>query len=680
MWWWKRRPRVALALGAVLASITVLGAMSAAGALPIPLPLVGSSGNGLNDLAALGQGLGQSVPRAPTQKNAEPPLQATPLGACGPGSNPEPGIDGRVPSGTGANGLWCNMVEVAHQGTSGGFKVFRYVDTEGHVCAFYDTALLFPTNAINPGGASLGVAVLDMSDPAHPVQTATLTQLPMMTPHESLNLNVARGLLAAVNGNPATEPGLFSIYDVHKDCRHPVLDNTSLVARFGHESGFSLDGKTFYATSTALPSVTAIDVSDPTHPHAIWQGDEVIHGMQLSDDGTRAYAADPTGGDMAILDTSQIQNRVANPQVREISRLTWTSASIPQNAIPFTENGHPYVLEFDEYTQGTINPAGDRDAVGAGRIIDIANEAHPVVVADLRLAIDQEAAHKAAGAAGDPGTQSPAQGYAAHYCNIPTRVNPKLIACSFIASGLRVFDISDLLHPKEVGYFVAPTTPNTETGYNGSDYAMSMPAFDTARHEIWYSDGGTGFYVVQLVNGKWPGSAVTPLPGANKGCPTATGRLSGRKLGPVALGMSRTAARRAYTRSSSHRRVNMDYFCLTPIGVRIGYGLGKVARRFSAAQQHQFGGKVVLMLTSNTFYSLRGVLPGMKLATARRRVKLSRGIRIGANTWYLFAANASRGVLKVRHGVVQEVGLAPKALTARPKQAFRFLDGFPPSA
>ncbi len=181
-------------------------------------------------------------------------------------------MDGRVPSGSGNGGLWCNMSVVSHQGTSGGFKTFRYIDAQGHVCAFYDTALLFPTNAINPAGASLGVAVLNMADPTHPVQTDTLTQVPMMTPHESLNLNTTRGLLAAVNGNPSHRAGLVSIYDVHRDCLHPTLDSTSLVARFGHESGFSPDGRTFYATSTSLPSVTAVDVSDPKHPHAIWQG------------------------------------------------------------------------------------------------------------------------------------------------------------------------------------------------------------------------------------------------------------------------------------------------------------------------------------------------------------------------------------------------------------------------
>src|SRR5204862_466070 len=107
--------------------------------------------------------------------------------------------------------------------------------------------------------------------------------------HESLNLNQARGLLAAVTGNPATYPGLVSIYDVHNDCRHPVLQSTAPVARLGHESGFSIDGHTFYATGTATQSITAIDVTDPQNPHAVWQGNVLSHGMQLSDDGNRAY-------------------------------------------------------------------------------------------------------------------------------------------------------------------------------------------------------------------------------------------------------------------------------------------------------------------------------------------------------------------------------------------------------
>ena len=45
-------------------------------------------------------------------------------------------------------------------------------------------------------------------------------------------------------------------------------------------------------------------------------------------------------GQMLILDTSQIQARKPNPQVSEMSRLTWGPVTIPQNAIPITIHGH----------------------------------------------------------------------------------------------------------------------------------------------------------------------------------------------------------------------------------------------------------------------------------------------------------------------------------------------------
>lgn len=489
--------------GALLVALLVLLLAPASGMAQGPF-------GPLNDLAALGAGTGQTPNTVPLQKPPAPPMDAVPPAQCGPNSKPQPSIDGRVPAGSATDGLWCNVQLLSHQGTSGGFKVLRYVDGAGHECAYYDTALLFPMNAFNLNSQGVGVAVLDMTDPTKPVQTDTLTAPPMLTPHESLNLSPARGLLAAVSGNPAFYPGDVAIYDISQDCRHPVEDFDGLLAKAGHESGFSLDGKTFYATGTGYQTITAIDVTDPKAPHVISQINEYSHGMSLSDDGNRAYIADPIQHSMAIFDTSEIQARKPDPQVREISRITWDRASIPQNAIPFTENGHPYVLEFDEYNQSTLSPNGDPNNVGAGRIIDIANEQSPRIVGNLRLQIDQPQEH--AQYASDPGAQGQmnggAQGYAAHYCNIPTRVDPKIVACSFIASGLRVFNISDLAHPKEVAYFVAPTKAKPENGYEASDFAMSQPAFVPQRHEVWFTDGPSGFYALRLTNGAWPTSGV----------------------------------------------------------------------------------------------------------------------------------------------------------------------------
>ena len=71
---------------------------------------------------------------------------------------------------------------IGHSGSTGGFRVHRYVDAAGHECAYYDTALLFPTNALSLSGEPTGVAVLDMTDPAKPVRTATLVTPAMQTP------------------------------------------------------------------------------------------------------------------------------------------------------------------------------------------------------------------------------------------------------------------------------------------------------------------------------------------------------------------------------------------------------------------------------------------------------------------------------------------------------------------
>src|SRR4051794_38894735 len=68
---------------------------------------------------------------------------------CGPGALEETSIDGRVPSSDYSSGRYrqgyrCNTAQVSHQGATGGFKVHRYVDPAGHVCAFYDSTLFFP--------------------------------------------------------------------------------------------------------------------------------------------------------------------------------------------------------------------------------------------------------------------------------------------------------------------------------------------------------------------------------------------------------------------------------------------------------------------------------------------------------------------------------------------------------
>jgi hypothetical protein len=438
---------------------------------------------------------------------------ATPKAACGPGSRPETGMQGRVSvedhaSGRAAQGYTCNTELVGTHivenaiGTVGGFKVERYVDAAGNDCAYYDSTLMWPTNIFD---AKAGVNVLDMSDPASPRQTAQLVTPAMLTPHESLVLSTQRGVLAAVTGNAAAYPGVVDIYDVSQDCRNPVLKSSLPNGIFGHESGMAPDGMTLFVASPGTENLTAIDISNPALPVPLWTGRYDSHGLSISNDGNRAYVAG-TGSGLIILDISEVQARQSNPQVREVARLTWPTMTIPQNAIPITIKGKPYLVEIDEYSgsesASPIPASAHGERVGAGRIIDISDETSPRVISDLRLEVHQPENRDAI--ADDPGAQVPVQGYAGHYCNVPTRVDPTIVACSMIISGLRIFDIRDPHNPKEVAYFNAPVQPRITPYFVESNWAMSSPAFVPERKEIWYTDGYSGFYVVRVTNGAWP--------------------------------------------------------------------------------------------------------------------------------------------------------------------------------
>jgi len=463
----------------------------------------------------------------------------TPQAPCGPGSLPETGAQGRVSradvdSGRAALGYRCNTTQVGRFGATGGFRVERYVDATGRECAYFDSTLLFPKDVATAEGP--GVYVLDMSNPAKPVKTAQLITPAMLSPHESLRLNVKRGLLAAVVGYPTANPGIVDVYDVSADCRNPQLRSSTPLGVLGHESGFAPDGNTFYVSSAGGNTVTALDLTDPMLPKELWLTTSYrFHGMGISDDGTRLYAADLGNPGVTILDVSQVQDRMPNPQVPVVSRVTWPQVSIPQNAEPITIGGRPYLVEVDEYTSSTtrVQPS-QATQVGAARLIDISDETAPTVVSNMRLAVHQTA-NRVGEQANDPGAQSPVQGYAGHYCSVPTRVDPTIVACSFITSGLRVFDIRDPVAPVEVGYFNAPVLPGVDYIKSGA-FAMSAPAFAPARNEIWYSDGNSGFYAVRLATPPAvdQGQTAAAAPAPPTGETAAGSRLAA--TGPAPLG------------------------------------------------------------------------------------------------------------------------------------------------
>jgi hypothetical protein len=117
----------------------------------------------------------------------------------------------------------------------------------------------------------------------------------------------------------------------------------------------------------------------------------------------------------------------------------------------------------------------------------------------------------------------------------------------------------------------------------------------------------------------------------------------------------------------------MDFFCLTPIGIRVAYPSQAVLRPLSKRARARLRGRAVLALTADRYYALRGVHPGARLAPVAKRLKVKRGMTIGKNTWYVVPAGSSRGVLKVKHGVIEEVGIANKSLTTNRAASRRLL-------
>ena len=192
------------------------------------------------------------------------------------------------------------------------------------------------------------------------------------------------------------------------------------------------------------------------------------------------------------------------------------------------------------------------------------------------------------------------------------------------------------------------------------------------RREIWYSDGSSGFYALRVPKRVWPNP--TPTPG--QACLAASGMLRGRHLGPVALGQHRRAVRKRLPRYGTRRRKSMDFYCLTGGGVRAGYPSRKLLRSLPRAQRRRVAGRVVLALTADRLYALRGIRPGAKLAKASRKLHPRRGFRIGLNIWYIVPGRVANAILKVRHGKIEEIGIVDKRLTRNRAAARHFMSTF----
>lgn len=462
-----------------------------------------------------------------------------PRAKCGPGSRPEPGMQGRVPSedrvsGSSSEGYACNIAEVGRYGPEDpqGFEGAEWQFARYGECAYYSQRLAgagLPSAGAGLEGAGnmpnlqqerRGTIVVDVSDPEDPKFVKNIFTLGMADPWETLKVNKKRGLLAATNVLDGQGGSFMGIYDISKDCKNPVKLFDGPVSAVNHEGNFSADGKTYYSGGLTPGVISAIDVSDPREPKLITTFFSKLgqHGMSTSRDGRRLYLSHinedwpttpidssgsiPTalgGNGIGIYDIGEIQDRKPNPQVRLLSALEWQDGQIGQHALNVTDRrGVQHVIAVDE------------SGHGGARIIDIANEKRPRVVSKVKTEImmpknreiarsdTQRLPYERGGFFGF--------GYNFHYCNVDRLDNPAMLACSAFNQGVRVFDIRDFRRPKEIAYFNPGGDGTNQPGSFGgtySGYPAAMPQFVPERKELWFTDQDRGLYTVRFTNGSW---------------------------------------------------------------------------------------------------------------------------------------------------------------------------------
>jgi len=481
-----------------------------------------------------------------------------PRATCGPNDHPESGLQGQVPAFLRANGFHgfnCNLQLVGQsKGDGANWQTTEFKDSQGHVCGYHGTAF---TTA---GRTHVGVPTIDVTDATNPTPTSYLITTSMLDPWESLKVNDRRQLLAADNGHNGGGGPEVDIYDLSGDCRFPQLLSSIAVGQangstgvpatvVGHEGAWAPDGLTYYGGDlrTNGGQYYAVDTTVATAPKLIttWSpGIANVHGMSISDDGTRGYfvslgglsgnpiadltnpAAPATNG-LLIYDLTQIQSRMANPKPILISQLLWKDGSVAQHTIPVKIGGKPYVIFVDEGGSGGLSSTAQATAACAAgfppfpmaRIIDISNETNPTIVS--RLALEIHAPKSCSLTIPDIVGLSTFT-YGSHYCSVDNKLNATTLACGYFNAGIRVFDIRDPVNPKEIAYYNPAGVTTASPGSNhvraggwvagGPDWCSAQVHLDASRGTLWTTCQDNGLLMLKFENGVWPfpGSMTPP--------------------------------------------------------------------------------------------------------------------------------------------------------------------------
>ncbi len=453
---------------------------------------------------ALGLSLGAAAlvlaatPRA-ADAGAGPFLGPVPTPTCQSGDRTEQGVDGQLTAAERASGAStrpfnCNLAIVGEYAGQGA----------GHQLMWYGHCAYMPTEGFDAGQNGVppllhpGIQVLDVSSQSDPKYVTNLDDPASLYDWEDGSVNSGRALLGTAESWMGSGPQpAVAFYDL-SDCAHPrllasvQLPDPNLLA---HAGNFAYDGKTYWITALADAHVTAIDVTDPTHPHELvaWHfpngeaggagAHQQCHRISLNQFTVDGHPPDTllfcgvigqmthagvfsSGNGLVIYDVSDVQNRRPNPVIKVISTLYWNNGDIAiQPDLAFI-HGKPYLGVGDEfgagggdYPQAAIQACRARlPPYGMERLVDISDLAKPKLVSQLMLGVDDP--KNCALTENDITATMGGYGYSDHDCTFDNPRDATLLACSGHQAGIRVFDIHDPRRPREIAYFVGPAPPD----------------------------------------------------------------------------------------------------------------------------------------------------------------------------------------------------------------------------
>ncbi len=239
-----------------------------------------------------------------------------------------------------------------------------------------------------------------------------------------------------------------------------------------------------------------------------------VHSMSVSVDGRRTYLS-MEAGQFLILDTTAVANAKPDAEVVSLNddlrtpptqRPTWLQTPPGASAVPETckracPNGHsavkvpgrPYVVTTDE-VYGTFTADNAGCPWGWERVIDIADEAHPKIVGEYRIAQDERAF------CGTGADDAATERYTSYSSHNPT-VLPHLAIATWHSGGLQISDISDPAHPVQAGAYSPEPLANVATedpalGRGGSKVTFwSYPIIKDGL--IYLIDVRNGLYILR---------------------------------------------------------------------------------------------------------------------------------------------------------------------------------------